>query len=573
MQRIHAVLTQLSEMVNKSKQSDKSSFRKISAPQAADSHHHGSNPKPQTLLMELVNIGLAVAAILLLATIILVLQEDIPPVAPLPAIAHHDLTGTFLPALTYTPSNTRTPNPTATLTFTPSPRPTNTRLPTITPQPSATSTFTPSPAPISPRGMYPLTVTPNASMVYTDTPMPTPSPLVDFAQGSINIVLLGSDKRPDSSGWRTDTVIVVSINPHIPSVTMLSIPRDLWLYIPGWTYQRINMADGHGASANFPGGGPGLIKETIQYNLGVHVDYYARVDFAGFIKIIDTLGGVDVVADCPLVDVFPDDPITEDPTITNTISIPVPGVYHLDGKHALWYARSRYTSPGGDLDRSRRQHRVLRGIWNKATEVNALTRLPELWSQVSSSIETDLSWENILWLASLMPNLDSSHIRSGFIDGAALQPWTTPGKASVYVPNMEKMLEQVQETFNPPSNVAAQAPVKVEVLNGTTNTDWDILATDRLQWAGYIVPSFGRADRADYAQTIIINFGATPKGSRVPALMQLFKVSEANVFDQPDPNSPVPYRVIIGADYSPCVRPAMPRYPTPTPAPTETATP
>jgi hypothetical protein len=290
-------------------------------------------------------------------------------------------------------------------------------------------------------------------------------------------------------------------------------------------------------------------------------------------KIIDALGGIDVVADCPLEDVFPDDPITEDPTITNTISIPTPGVYHLDGKHALWYARSRYTSVGGDLDRNRRQHRVLRGIWNKATQANALARLPELWSELSASVQTDLSWENILWLASLAPSLDSSHIQSGFIDGEALQPWTTPGKASVYVPNMEKMLEQVQETFNPPTNVAAQAPVMVEVWNGTTNPDWDILATDRLQWGGYLVPSFGSADRADYAQTVIINFTTTPKGSRVPALMNLFKVSQANVINQPDPNSPVPYRVIIGADYNPCVRPSLPRRPTPTPEPTEVAAP
>lgn len=521
-------------------------------------------PNSRALFTELVDLGLAFVAILLAATIINVILERAPLAQPV-AVADSVASDTPLVAPPATATPTSTPAPTSTSTATPTRRPTNTRLPTLTPSSTSTPTFTPTPRPLSPHGVYPPTVTPNATLVISDTPVPTPVPLVEFPPGTINIVLLGSDKRPTSSGWRTDTIIIASINPNIPQVTLLSVPRDMWIYIPGWTFQRVNLADVHGASTHFPGGGPGLIKETLQYNLGVHVDYYVRVDFAGFMKIVDTLGGIDVVADCPLEDVFPDDPISEDPTITNTISIETPGVYHLDGKHALWYARSRKTSPSGDLDRNRRQHRVLRGIWNKATELNALARLPELWNELSSSIETDLSWNDILWLAALAPYLDSSHIRSGFIEGNALQPWTTPSKASVYVPNAEKLIEQVQETFNPPTNIAFQAPVKVEVWNGTTNPDWDILATDRLVWAGYIVPAYGPADRQDYARTQIVDYTTTRKGSRLPALMELFKVSQADVVFRPDPNSPAPYRVIIGANYNPCTRPAAPRWPTPTP--------
>ncbi len=531
-----------------------------------------SIPELRALLVELVDLGLALVAILLAAAILHVWLEG-SSLTQLPTAAAHNHPQPTLPlVVSISPTMpeataTSTPAPTATSTWTPTPRPTRTRLPTSTPRPTETPTPTLTPLRLSPRGLYPPTVTPNATLVISDTPVPEPAPLIEFPPDTINIVLLGSDKRPNSAGWRTDTIIVASINPNTPSVTMLSIPRDLWVYIPGWTFQRINLADVHGASTDFPGGGPGLVKQTIQYNLGVHVDYYVRVDFAGFMTIIDTLGGIDVVADCPLEDVFPDDPITEDPTITGTISIETPGVYHLDGKHALWYARSRYTSPGGDLDRNRRQHRVLRGIWNKVTELNLVARLPELWRELASTIETDLKWDDILWLASLVPRLDSSHIRSGFIEGEALQPWTTPAKASVYVPNVEKLLEQVQETFNPPGNIAPQAPVQVQVWNGTSNPDWDILATDRLQWAGYIVPSFRTADRQDYARTQIIDFTTTRKGSRLSALMTLFQVSPADVIAQPDPNSPVPYRVIVGANYNPCVRPARPRWPTPTPTP------
>ncbi len=503
-----------------------------------------------TLFVKLLNIDLALISVLLFASILGSPSPDLSSAKV--AAAQSVYLDTAAPTLTSTPTSTPTPTPTATST------------PTSTPRPTTTPTRTPLPAP---SGEYPPTVTPNAAAV------PKPAPLVEFPQGTINIVLLGSDKRPKDGEWRTDTVIVASVNPNVPSVTMLSIPRDLWLYIPGWMFQRVNLADVHGASVNFPGGGPGLLKQTIQYNLGVHVDYYARVDFAGFMNIIDALGGIDVVADCPLVDVFPDDPITEDPTITGTISIQTPGVYHLDGKHALWYARSRYTSPGGDLDRSRRQHRVLRGLWNKATELDAVARLPQLWSQLSSSIETDLTWNDIVWLASLTPRLDNSHIRSGFIDGDALQPWTTPSGASVYLPNTERMLEQVQDTFNPPSNIAAQAPTQIEVWNGTPFTDWDVLATDRLQWAGFWVTSLRSADRLDYARSQIIDFSTTPKGSRLPSLLRLFQLTQADVVAQPDPNSPVPYRLIVGANYNPCVRPALPHRPTPTPTLTPTAPP
>lgn len=485
------------------------------------------------------------------------LWKEFPPLPVSAANNDHPANDSSTPLQ---PTQTYIPLPTLTSTPSPSftPIPTHTPRPTHTPSPSPTPTLAP------PSGANPPTVTP-----YADGLAPKPAPLLDFPSGTINIVLLGSDKRPGDSQWRTDVVIVTSINPNIPSITMLSIPRDTWMYIPGWGFQRINMADVHGTLAEFPGGGAGLIKQTIQYNTGVHVDYYARVDFAGFMKIVDTLGGVDVVANCPLYDVFPDDPITEDPSITGTISIQTPGVHHLDGKHALWYARSRYTSPGGDLDRSRRQHRVLRGIWNKATQFDVLAKLPQVWDELSSSIETDLEWNDMVWLASLAPRLDNSHIRSGFIDGAALRSWVTPSGAAVYVPDIERMLEQVRETFNPPSNIATQTLVKVEVRNGSPYLDWDILATDRLQWEGYLVTSLGPANSSDYTHTQIVDFTTTPKGSRLPALMTLFQVSQENVISQPDPNSPAAYQIIVGEDYIPCVRPILPAPPLPTPTPVQ----
>ena len=148
-----------------------------------------------------------------------------------------------LPA-TWTPTSTWTPTPTRTNTPTETPTPTATAKPPLAGlRPTVTQAYS--------------VVTANFSQEYTQTVAPTPVPLLDFAPNTINIALLGSDKRPDGGGWRTDVIIIASVNPDLPSVNMVSIPRDTWVYIPNWRYTRINLADAHGESINFPGGGPG----------------------------------------------------------------------------------------------------------------------------------------------------------------------------------------------------------------------------------------------------------------------------------------------------------------------------
>jgi len=108
------------------------------------------------------------------------------------------------------------------------------------------------------------------------TPIPPPSPQLIFDRGVVNIVLLGSDRRPQSSSFRTDVLIVVSIQPATGAVAMLSIPRDLYVYLPGYSMQRINTAFPLGDSIGYPGGGPALLADTIRYNLGIPIDFYAR---------------------------------------------------------------------------------------------------------------------------------------------------------------------------------------------------------------------------------------------------------------------------------------------------------
>ena len=462
------------------------------------------------------------------------------------------------------PTATRIP----TRTFTPRPSVTRTPVPsTATPLPSPTSTPTELPG-MELRPVFFPSVTPNGIMAIGATPIPPPIPTIQMPRGSVTIALLGSDKRPNRNDYRTDTIILANIVPSAPSVTLLSIPRDLWVFIPGYQFHKINVADEQGEFSRFPGGGAGLLKQTIEYNLGIHVDYTARVDFSGFMKIVDTLGGIDVVANCPLEDIFPDDPITENPAITGTLSIERPGIVHLDGKHALWYARSRETT--SDWDRSLRQQRVLRAIWNKANQQGLVARLPELWGDLSSTVKTDLALKDILWLTSIGVRLDGSRVKSHLLGGDMVYHWTTPDtRAWVVSPMPDKIGPALQQIFNPPTNIAAQAPVRVEVLNGTSDPAWGVLAADRLEGEGYFVTGIAQADRSDHAQTKIVDMTTTPKGSRRQALASLFRTLPSNIIVQPDMNSLAQYRIIVGADFQPCVRPPSPaiNLPTPTSAP------
>jgi anionic cell wall polymer biosynthesis LytR-Cps2A-Psr (LCP) family protein len=480
---------------------------------------------------------------------------------------------------------TYTPSPTARFTSTPTHTPTD----TFTPSPTLTPSRTPTPSQ-TPRAPLPgvadtITPQPTSEVVTTTiTPVPTPAALLDLPADAINVVFLGSDRRPGEAIGRTDTIILASIRQNPAFVTLLSIPRDLWVYIPNYKYERINAADQHGESRGYPGGGAGLVKQTIQYNLGVEVQYFVRIDFPAFRSIIDTLGAIQpgddeptvrVLAECPLIDVFPDVPegqsdiLTGDAlstTITSTLVI-TPGYNYLDGKHALWYARSRLST--NDFDRARRIQSLALALLEAARENGSFGKVPELWSELSASVQTDLTLNDVLWMAGVVSSLDPTAIKMRQIDNVVTDNFVTENKAEVLLWNPEVMRLVLEEAFEaPPENLATQAGARIEVLNGSGYADWDDLAIFRLERYNYQVeqPEDPRTNfRADSA---IIDFTTTSKGSRVSQLRRLFNVPPENVTSRPDPNSPVAYQLIVGGQYDPCRRPPPPVEVTPTPSPT-----
>lgn len=438
-----------------------------------------------------------------------------------------------------------TPTPTRTPTVTPLPSntPTGTLSPTITLTPTDTPTPTWTPLPIE--GTYATPATPPA------TAIPTVMPTIDVPDDVINIALLGSDNELIHSRFRSDTIILVSINQTEGTVSTFSLMRDLFVYIPNYSMQRVNTASAIG--------GPELLNETLLYNFGIEFDYYARVDFEGFKQIIDTVNGVEVPVECAIEEWRLIDPEmdVEDPESWEIYRLDV-GVHQMDGDMALWYARARGLS-SNDFDRIRRQQQIMRALWNQSLDLNLIPRIPELWMSMDEVVETDMTLADILQLAPIAAELDSSRIRSYVTTTEMVMNWTQPvSGAQVLVPNPEEMQRVIAQAMQPPAaNYAAEQTALVEVRNGTTTDRLDEVAAGRLGQEGLLATAIGPADEL-LPNTIIYDFTGRVKADQLTTIQLALRVPDENVIVQLDPNRTLDYLVIIGDDYESCTWRSVP---------------
>ena len=446
-------------------------------------------------------------------------------------------------------------SPTAT-PFQPALEPTPTPFQPVFPTPTGTILPTPTNNPfIVPAA----TLDPNVTQLPESAALPTldlnleltPVAPLD-SQETVNFLLIGSDRRPGGS-FRTDTMVIAMLRPQEGQVSLISIPRDLWVYIPDYGSQRINTAYQQGELSGYPGGGPGLLSATILYNLGVQIDHTAMVEFTGFQHIIDTLGGIDVPVACPYTDwrlIDPSyDPYNEANWWLYTVG---PGVIHMDGDLALWYARSRMRS--SDFDRGRRQQETLRAIYARVLQTGTISRLPALYRDLTSIVETDITLTEMLQLALYAPKLSNADFRSYYIRPPLVSAWTTPGGAAVQLPNEAAMSAMLQEAMAPSQRAEEREAIIIEVQNGTPNDGWDELAASRLNYAGFethIAP----ADRRDYAYSTLLDLNAVTDPGRNDTILAVLGLPPANLAIIPDSSSPVHYRLVLGADYQPCFQP------------------
>ncbi|MBI3160341.1 MAG: LCP family protein [Chloroflexi bacterium] len=262
-------------------------------------------------------------------------------------------------------------------------------------------------------------------------PIAIPPPVGRFAQpdDQINILLLGSDQRPYDSGFRTDTIILVTLNAKLKTVTMTSFPRDLYVYIPGWTMERINAA--------FRYGGFEALALTLEYNFGVRPDHYALMNFKGFVTLIDELGEIDVEVGQTLTD-------HRDNKGNYTVQA---GTVQMDGETALWYVRSRYTS--SDFDRARRQQEVLTAIFRKIISLDGVRRAGDLYDAFDEIVQTDIGLLDVLGIAPLAAQIDPGSIQSYTIGPEYVTPWINPyNGAQVLLPNLALTTPLMREALN-----------------------------------------------------------------------------------------------------------------------------
>jgi LCP family protein required for cell wall assembly len=312
---------------------------------------------------------------------------------------------------------------------------------------------------------------------------------------------------------------------------------------------RINFADFYGEAHEYEGGGPALVRDTLLYNLGIRVDHYVRTNFDGLIGIVDGVGGVDIPVHCRLSDYWPyPDENGEYPILTME-----PGVHHMDGETALWYARSRKTT--SVFSRERRQQQVLQALWRQVRDTGMLSQAPALWKQGRDMVETDLALKDVVDLVPIALVLEEQNVRFYNIGADVVTPWTTPYGGAVFLPRWEEIRPMVTEAMAPiPEARINRVYMPVEVWNGTSNQDWDLLAADRLVRDGF--PAVvGEPDRRDYAQTQLIVFSEHTKGTGLAYLQQTFHIPDSQVFHQPAGSSTLGFRLIVGADYQTCPHP------------------
>jgi LCP family protein required for cell wall assembly len=334
---------------------------------------------------------------------------------------------------------------------------------------------------------------------------------------------------------------------------MLSLPRDLYVYVPDWTMNRINTAMGHGHLINYGGsdgfGGGRLLKETILYNFGIEIDYYVRVGFDTFKQAVNQIGGVEVVVNCPLTDwriISPElDPNIEENYQQYTLET---GVHEMDGDMALWYARSRITT--SDFDRNRRQQQILRAILDKGLDLDLLPQAPTLWDTFKGGVETDMPIGEVLTLAALAPAIRENGIQSLALPSSAMRGWSVPDTgASVLLPQwtvFEQVLALLQAP--PPLNRATRPPIVVEVI--TDNWVWYRQTAENLAWFGF-TPTYTYVESPPINRTSLTYYGDNFKGSFNWLMAWILNRGEAEIALDPTPAN-IDYTITLGYDFNPC---------------------
>jgi LCP family protein required for cell wall assembly len=390
--------------------------------------------------------------------------------------------------------------------------------------------------------------------------VPTISLQADLPEWSgserVNILLMGLDYRDWESGDgppRTDSMMLVTMDPVSKSAGMLSIPRDLWVEVPGFEHNRINTAYFLGEANRLPGGGAGLAVKTVEKFLGVPIQFYAVIDFEVFEQFVDEIGGIEVLVK---------ERIKISPRYRESYYLD-PKAHLLNGRAALAYARARKTD-GGDFDRAERQQQVALAIRDRILELDMvpvlLAKAPSLYGSAVNKIDTNLTLNQVIELGLLAMQVDKDEVKKGviappemvlfetFIDGAqVLKP--VPEKIRILRDEIFTGTGAIAPSIDKPEEAVGQEGARVAVLNGAGVEGLATDTADYLTAQGLYVVEIANADRLDYDKSrLLVHSRQYPYTMRY--LEELLGLTQGQVLNPVTTRGDVDLVLILGRDWA-----------------------
>ena len=347
----------------------------------------------------------------------------------------------------------------------------------------------------------------------------------------INFLLVGIGGPGHPGSYLADTIIVVSLKPSTNEVATMSVPRDLYVDIPEFGWRKINNSIAFGMDGDYPGGGEALLAEVIADVTGEPIHYYARIDFEGFRRVIDDLGGIDI----NVANGFTDYQYPDYNYGLQVVSFK-DGIQHMDGERALQFARSRHgtNGEGSDFARSQRQQKVLFAFKEKFLSLNTFLNPASIVSaldDLGKHNKTNMQIWEIVKLVKLFENINKENIISLVLDTSdegLLYSDTTIDGAYILLPNSGDYGEiqyRMKNVFN--TSFIAREKARIEIQNGTNITGLATKTADKLKGMQYNVIHISNADTEDtIATTTIYDLSG---GTKPYTLVSLKNILDATI--------------------------------------------
>lgn len=350
----------------------------------------------------------------------------------------------------------------------------------------------------------------------------------------INVLLMGIGGLNHAGGTLTDTMMVLSIHEETNTASMISIPRDLYVEIPDYGWQKINHAYAL-TERDSPGSGGAVAISTVENVLGIEIPYYVTVDFKGFEEFIDDIGGVELMVE----NGFIDSKYPAPNYLYQTIEFKK-GYQSMDGKKALQYARSRHgicttaceMAEGSDFARSKRQQKLIQAVKEKVLSANTLgspKKIFNLYNTYKKNIDTNVEIWDALSFYTIASELKTKNISQLVIDNSPdgfLRAATINGQYVLQpkTNSFDEIQKAVQDLFSPANThtIAQEKQAYIEIQNGTKITGLASRFSKTLQDKNFLISKIGNADVQNYTQTRIYDFTDGTRPDELKVLTEIF---------------------------------------------------